>query len=166
MADENAGIQIITPVGYQPFMRCSNQHSYMMLTDIDGKYDMLYDPLFDIYKIRLDEEFCKRIFEQMDCGNKIYPNDDIPDISQEIEKINKLTIYSEARFQDVMHNLKMTNVMDDIRKSFEKHGIAIQGRLKLIDPKRLEQINSQYTADIARRKVKLYPQMDPLIMIS
>jgi len=166
IADENAGFQIITPVGYQPFMRCSAQYSYTMLTDVDGKYDMLCDPLFDIYKIRLDEEFCKRIFELMNCGNKVYPNDDIPDISQEIEKINKLTIFSEARFQGTMQNLGITNVMDDFRKSFEKHGIAIQGKIRLIDPKRLEQINSQYTADIARGKVYLYPQMDPLIMIS
>jgi len=79
VADENARIQIITPVGYQPFMRCSNQYSYMMLTDINGKYDMLCDPLFDIYKIRLEEGFCKQIFEQMDCGNKIYPNESLSD---------------------------------------------------------------------------------------
>ena len=65
-----------------------------------------------------------------------------------------------------MHDLKMTNAMDYFRKLFEKHGIAIQGKLRLIDPKRLEQINSQYTVDIAKRKVKLYPQVNPLIMIS
>jgi len=166
MANENAGFQIITPVGYQPFMRCSAQHSYTMLTNNDGKYDMLYDPLFDIYKIRLDEGFCKRIFEQMDCGNKVYPNDDIPDISQEIEKINKQTIFSESMFRRTMQDGKMTNVMENFRKSFEKHGIAIQGKLRLIDPKRLEQINSKYTVAIARRKVNLYPRIDPLLIIS
>jgi hypothetical protein len=165
LADENAGFQIITPVGYQPFMRCSNQHSYMMLTNNDDKYDMLCDPLFDIYKIRLDEGFCKWIYEQMDCGNKVYPNDDIPDVSLEIEKINKQTIFSGAMFQRVIHDLKMTNAIDDFRKLFEEHGIAIQGKLRLIDPKRLEEINLQYTADIARKKVNLFPQTSPLIII-
>jgi hypothetical protein len=167
IADENAGIQIITPVGYQPFMRCSNQYSYMMLTDINGKYDMLHDPLFDIYKIRLEEGFCNLIFEQMDCGNKVYPNDDIPDISLQIEQLNKLTIFSEARFQRLMHDLKITNdTMDDIRKSLEKHGVLIQGQLKIIDPERLKQINSQYTAAIAQKKANQSPQMSPLVIIS
>ena len=166
MADENAGFQIITPVGYQPFMRCSTQHSYMMLTDIYGEYDMLCDPLFDIYKIPLDEKFCKWIFERMDCGNKVYPNDDIPDISLEIEKINSQTIFSGSRFNRVMRDLKMTNIMDNLLKSLEKHGIAIQGKLVLIDPEKLEQINSQYTADIAGKKINLNPQMDPLLIIS
>jgi dsDNA-specific endonuclease/ATPase MutS2 len=127
---------------------------------------MLCDPLFDIYKIRLDEEFCKRILEQMDCGNKIYPNDDIPDISPEIEKINKQAIFSDARFQRVMRDLKKTNAINAFRKSFEEHGIAIQGKLRLIDPERLKQINLQYTVDVARKKVNLNPRMDPLLIIS
>ena len=166
LADENAGWQIITPVGYQPFMRCSNQYSYMMLTN-DSKYDMLCDPLFDIYKIRLDEDFCKLIYEQMNCGNKVYPNDDIPDISQEIEKLNKQTIFSEPVFRILMAEKKINlHAIGVLREKLAKHGIVIQGRLQLIDPERLKQINSQYTADIAQKKVNLYPQISPLMILS
>jgi hypothetical protein len=59
----------------------------------------------------------------------------------------------------------MANAMDVFRESFEKHGIVIQGKLRLIDPERLKQINSQYTADIVSKKVNLYPPMSPIIIV-
>lgn len=67
ISDENAGFNIITPIGYQPFMRCSQQYGYMMLVK-DKNYDMMQDPLFDKFKFRLDEELCSWIYEEMDIG--------------------------------------------------------------------------------------------------
>ena len=166
LADANAGYQLITPVGYQPFMRCSNQHSYMMLTN-NKEYDMLQDPLFEIYKILLDEDFCNWIYKEMDYGEKVYPHNDIPDISQEIEKINRLTIFSESVFQAVLEKQKLSKKnKDDLRKLLESKGIAIQGKLHLINAERIAQINLQYPASKAMDIAKVKPQMTPLIIMS
>lgn len=53
---EDTAFEIIIPVGYQPFMRCSHQHGYMLLTNED--YDLLQDGRFDKFKFRLTENIC------------------------------------------------------------------------------------------------------------
>ena len=165
MAGKKEGNYIVTPVGYQPFMRCSHQHSYMMLTN-NYEYDMLQDPLFEKFKIPLNENFCKEIYNQMDQGNKIYPNDDIPDITKEIEKINALKIFSESVFQSFFHKINVTkHGIDMTRKLLSEHGFRIMENLELIDKEKLTQINSQYTAEYAMRKVELSPSVSPLIII-
>ena len=50
------------------------------------EYDLMKDKLFKKVKFRLTEDFCKWIYEEMDCGQVIYPNDE--DI---------------ARIQDIVH---------------------------------------------------------------
>ncbi|MCL2195986.1 MAG: FRG domain-containing protein [Treponema sp.] len=165
LADRNAGYNIITPVGYQPFMRCSHQYSYMFMTDNEN-YDMLKDPFFCKYKIRLTEELCNWIYNEMDNGNKVYPNDEIPDISQYIEKINNQTVFSESVFQCAFekHYLMRKNI-ENFRKFLSDNGVVIIGKQKFISGEKLEQINSSYTIDDAIKRINLEPQLSPLMIM-
>ncbi len=58
ISDDRAELDLITPIGYQPFMRCSAQHGYMLLTK-NEKYDMLKDQPLDKFRFEHDEEFCR-----------------------------------------------------------------------------------------------------------
>lgn len=165
ISDESAGFQIITPIGYQPFMRCSHQHGYMMLTNGDT-YNLMEDPLFDKYKFRLDEELCTWIYEEMDHGNAIYPYDDIPDISQYIEKLNHQCSFSESVFQTTMEGLRFTKGdMGYVRETLAYYGFTIQEHLKFIEAEQLAQINDQYKADYAMQKTGISPQIRPLMTL-
>lgn len=56
----------VTLVGYQPFMRCTRQSSYLVQTA--QSYDMFKDASFQKMKFRLTENICNRIFEEMHGG--------------------------------------------------------------------------------------------------
>ena len=44
LSNDEAVTDLIVPIGYQPFMRCSAQHGYMLYVR-DETYDLLKDPL-------------------------------------------------------------------------------------------------------------------------
>ena len=166
VSDENTGFNIITPIGYQPFMRCAQQHGYMLLTK-DKSYELYQDPLFDKFKFKLTEELCNWIYEEMDKGNKIYPNSDIPDISNYIEPINSSKKFSCSVFQEVMKSHK---VPEDKWQMFQDnlslYGVTIGDELEHICKKDLERINKQYNADYAMSKVDCSPQVNPILKLS
>ena len=76
----------IIKIGKQPFLRPYYQSGYLMEL---GKDDDLNKIPFKIkFKIRLTEELSKRIFEEMNCGNNIYPNEPFEEIATLANKIN------------------------------------------------------------------------------
>lgn len=165
LSDESSASQIITPIGYQPFMRCSHQHGYMMLTNNDT-YDLYQDDLFDKYRILLDEELCTWIYEEMDRGNAVYPNDDVPDISQYFEKLNYQCSFSESVFQTAMQDLVVkTNDITAWREVLSGLRFSIKNKTELIKAEQLAQINKQYGVNHATQKIAITPQLFPLIRI-
>ncbi|MGC4019984.1 MAG: FRG domain-containing protein [Muricomes sp.] len=165
MSDEQTKFNIITPIGYQPFMRCSQQYGYMMLVKDEG-YDMMQDPLFDKFRIRLDEELCLWIYEEMDKGNAIYPNDDIPDISQYIEPMNSQHIFSEEVFQTALEGFNMdSNSIKKVRKALEREGYSMRSHISYLSDNKLNKINKKYSADIAFSKVNTSAKARPVLIL-
>ncbi len=165
ISEENSGFNIITPIGYQPFMRCSHQYGYMLLAKNED-YDMMQDPLFDKFKIRLDEEFCLWIYEEMDKGNAIYPHEEIPDISQYIEPMNNQHVFSEKVFKTIIKELNVGNNGEQkIRKELGKYGYSIRSQISYLSTKKLNKINKRYTADIAYSKIGVSSVASPIIIL-
>lgn len=165
IADKNAGFNIITPIGYQPFMRCSHQYGYMMLVNGED-YDMMQDPLFDKFKIRLDEELCSWIYEEMDKGNEIYPHEDIPNISQYIEAMNNQHIFSENVFKTLMKQFDIGSRREQaIREELEKYGYFIRSHISYLSNNKLDKINKKYTAEIAYSKTGATSLARPIIIL-
>lgn len=153
---------IIMPIGYQPFMRCSAQHGYMLLAD-NERYDMLQDPLFDKFRFEHDEEFCHWIFEEMDQGAKVYPLDDVPDLESAMEEISSSHVISSKTFANL-------NLPDDqayiLRRLLHKAGYEVLNHPKeYITKKRLHKINKQYSYKIACQKLDLTPTSSPILYI-
>ena len=87
---------------------------------------MLVDPLFEKMRFRLDEDFCQWVYEMSDSGNAIYPNDDIPDLSKYMTKINHSCHFSQSTFEALT---KMGNCTEDEKKQWKailkKYGFHI-----------------------------------------
>jgi len=161
---ENAAFEIIIPVGYQPFMRCSYQHGYMLLTQ--PKYDLFQDERFDKFKFRLTEDLCHWIFEEMDKGNLIYPHDDVPDISPEIESLNNQMVISREVFENTMRDFRMQGPdCDNARAALERYGVTIAENVSVIMPEKLSEINQSYSAQYAMEKIGITPQISPIISL-
>lgn len=163
---EDTAFNIIIPVGYQPFMRCSNQYGYMLWAD-DPEYDLLQDPLFDKFRFEQDEELCRWIYEEMDRGNKVYPNDDIPHLDQYMEKIRDSRRISQYTFESIIDARYSRRNKELIRKALQKIGYSVvSGQVEYITHNRLRKINRQYSVETALSKMDVEPKARPMITIS
>lgn len=164
ISDDDAGINIITPIGYQPFMRCSSQNGYMLIVKEKG-YDMMHDAKFDKFKFRLDEEFCKWIYEEMVQGNKIYPNNDIPDISGYFAKINNSHIFSKQAFQAATQGWNISDKEAEIIKAeLAKYGFHIsENNVEFITNNQLQKINKRYSIEAAIERTGIEPKCSPIL---
>lgn len=161
---EKNAFGIIIPVGFQPFMRCSCQHAYMLLTRHDD--DLLFDKRFDKFKFRLTAEICNWIYEEMDRGNKIYPQADVPDISKEIEAHNRQKAISDHVFKNSLPDVGFTaNDAEKLKDILNTVGITIQDEVNILSPERITQIDRVYSAQRAMELIGISPQMSPIITI-
>ena len=158
---------LITPIGYQPFMRCSAQHGYMLIAR-DERYDMLRDPLFDKFRFAHDEDFCRWIFEQMDGGAKIYPNEDAVDLAQYMDRIAATRQISRQTFALVTEDLHYTQPQaQELRRALQREGFTVlDGQREYIHAGKLQKINRRYTAEAARQKLGCRPVTRPMFTLT
>lgn len=165
--DQDALLSNIIPVGYQPFMRCSSQHGYMLMVR-DPKYDMLKDSWFQKFRFRLEEDLCQWIFEEMDQGNKIYPHNDVPELEQYMEKIRTSKTISRENFDYFMKKYGLTERENELcAQSLTKFGCTVvRGNNSYITPNRLAKINRKYGIEEALKRTEGVPVMSPMIQLS
>lgn len=173
-AKEEDTRNIITPIGYQPFMRCSTQYGYMMNTD--ENYDLMQDKLFRKVKFRLTENFCNWIYEEMDCGKAIFPNDDdiarIKDIVRVVSDLNKGVEFSRYNAENVRKDITSVLTKEPDKEldpiyfysSLKRRGIKIREEVKLLSDKNIEKINERYTLDKVEAKMEM-AKCSPIMVI-
>lgn len=86
----------ILPIGYQPFMRCHSQHGYGIF--MKNPFPLQEDSQFEKLHFRHDEKFSREMFEKMDCGRKIYPQEGLNQFDDIIEQIKHTTIFSREAY--------------------------------------------------------------------
>lgn len=147
----------IVPVGYQAFNRSGLQSAYMLMTG-NPDYDMLKDQRFCKIRFKLDENLCEWIYREMDKGDKIYPHDDVPDITKYIEKIAKNpTVFSKSTFEDYVKKVSLNaSQTEDLRNRLVNYGYVISDHdIDYINGAELEEINKNYTIDKVLEKYKI-----------
>lgn len=166
LTNDEAVTDLIAPIGYQPFMRCSAQHGYMLYVR-DETYDLLEAPLFDKFRIEHDEDFCRWIFDEMNCGTRVYPQDDIPKIESYMEKIRNTHIISQATFENLMkHGHYSEQEVQAIKQQFQRERyVILGGQAEHIHSNKLRKINKQYSIDIAYSKVDIPATSRPMIIL-
>lgn len=158
------GTKIITPIGYQPFMRCSSQYGYCIWAP-DKTYDLYKDPMFEKTLIALDEEFCRWLFEEMGNGELIYPIHDIPDMEDHLSKFNTMRRFSERSFYHIFRNMPeySPETLELFRADLLKVGIIIvRGEQEHLPKKKIAKINKRYSLHDAERSFDL-DSTDPII---
>ena len=161
---DDTAFEIVIPVGYQPFMRCSRQHGYMLWTQ--QGYDLFQDKRFDKMKFCLTEELCNWIYEEMGRGEAIYPNDDVPDISLEFGRLNDQNVFCEQVFESAMQDFHLKKEdWDMARQALETYGFTIRPEAHVILPERVAEINAQYPVEYAMKMTGLLPQMRPIMTL-
>lgn len=164
--DNAKGSDIITPVGYQPFMRCAAQSAYILPCS-DKDYDMYKDTLFEKYKIRLTEEMCQWIFCEMDKGNKIYPRNDVPDISKVIERINNTHHFSERSYNDLCNIVGWSEEQaTNMKELLKSYGYHIYDKKKdYVNANKMRKWNKRYSLEYVHSLIDETPKIKPVIVI-
>jgi len=98
--DDYFNLTEVEPIGYQPFIRCSAQNGFIIRGN--PEYDMFCDPAFAKVRFRLTQEICDWIYDEMDCGNKIYPKEPFVDISRVVSRIKTTKRFSKQAFEKLM----------------------------------------------------------------
>ena len=166
LTNDETGLDLIAPIGYQPFMRCSTQHGYALYVRNES-YDLLHDPLFDKFRIRHDEEFCQWIFDEMKQGGKVYPHDDIPKVAEYMDAIRNSHIISQTTFEHfVEHNHYSEQKSREIRQQLQREGYTIlKGEVEHIHNNQLRKINKKYSIDVAYSKVDIPAVARPMVTL-
>lgn len=115
---------LIYPIGFQPFMRCSMQNGYAIYM---RKESSLYDDnQFEKLRFRHSEKLSNWIFEEMKEGELIYPHEGLEAAGDIIKEISLLNEFSEEAFQ---YALKRSHKY--FSKEDEKECRKVLGRYKI-----------------------------------
>ncbi len=98
-------VAMILPVGFQPFMRCHMQYGYVAI--MNPYLSLQKEPSFEHFFFRHDECFCKDIFELMDCGKRIYPQEGLNILHNEISEIRTLMSFPREVFEFACEEMRM-----------------------------------------------------------
>ena len=111
-ADLSKGItkNLIYPLGFQPFMRCSMQNGYgiYMRTGEALQKDIGFEKL----RFRHNEELSKRVFDYMKGGELIYPHEGLKGVDFIIEQLKRLTDFSESAFEYALRRSQYFSMKD------------------------------------------------------
>ena len=104
---------LMYPIGFQPFMRCSMQDGY-------GIYMRKAQPLqedigFQKLRFRHSEELSRRVFERMDGGKAIYPHEGLVQTQFIIDEIKKSTVFSKVAFYYALKKSQYYRIVDEER---------------------------------------------------
>lgn len=109
---EKQNIPKVLPIGYQPFMRCQKQTGYVlqMKEDEDFKYNTVFRRMFFEHSTKLSEG----VFEYMENGDGIYPQEPLRMFDEEIDKMKIGTTFSSDVFEAALARLNLTEQKDEM----------------------------------------------------
>ena len=158
-------------IGYQPLMRCHHQSGYIM--PMMREKCLQEDSRFEKMRFLQSEELSNQVFEMMDNGKKVFPNEGIKLALDTIRGIQKSLVFSEDDlsyaydFGEV--DKKIFSPIDDLKKSLCNY--RINGEVITIqkdeveyhmDSATLEKINEHYDGknllDMIGNMINLYPE--------
>lgn len=88
---------VILPIGFQPFMRCHSQYAYGI--QMKEPYPLQNDISFEKLHFRHSEKLSRDVYELMDGGKKIYPQEGLDDFQDVLNDIRTATSFSEEAFR-------------------------------------------------------------------
>lgn len=87
----------ILPIGFQPFMRCHMQYGYAI--KMDESMDLYTDVNFEKLKFKHSEKLSNLVFDKMQAGKLIFPNEGLLSCMDQIENIKDSKCFSSDAFE-------------------------------------------------------------------
>lgn len=133
----------VLPIGYQPFMRCHSQYGYglYMKHSIPLQENLMFEKLH----FRHNEKLSQRIYEMMDGGKKIYPEEGLDGFYDIIDNIIHATNFSEEAFLSALEKNGLTEQSDKYRLTLEKSRIC---------PKPILICGNEHPFRVARQRIR------------
>lgn len=135
-------------IGYQPFMRCHYQSGYV--------YPLRYgiplneDRRFEKMRFRQSVELSEQVFQMMDGGKKVFPQEGIAEIRDILIQIQNSTTFSYddlmCAYEIDMVNKKLYPTVNDMQRALEKQGYCIVNDdvQYIFDSTVLDSVNKKY----------------------
>ena len=123
---------IVLPIGFQPFMRCSMQSGYgiYMREPIPLQQDCAFEKL----RFRHSEKLANWIFEKMEGGKRIYPYEGLTEAQFVIDKIRGLYAFSKEALQYAVYRSHYYRLEDIDKAEKDLQNFSIGGNfIKIID---------------------------------
>lgn len=138
-------------IGYQPLHRCHSQNGYIF--PMKDARPLQEDNRFEKLRFRQSAELSRKVFDYMDAGRKVFPNEGINAAEPVLQKIQTGTTFSDANLKYAFYycNKAMFESEDSLKKALE--GFETAGERISFQPEEVEypiseelknEINSQY----------------------
>lgn len=89
-------------IGYQPLQRCAHQSGYIY--PMRNERSLQEDWHFEKMRFRHSVELSQQVYQMMDAGKKIFPNEGITELRSYIDEIKHSVVFSMFELQCVYEN--------------------------------------------------------------
>ena len=137
-------VNLVLPIGFQPFVRCHMQTAYAI--KMEKPFPLQDDIGFEKLFFRHSEKLSRDVYELMDCGRKIYPQEGLSEFKDIIDDIKCTQIFSESAFFDACDTLGIKDT-DNYKKLLHECGVSVvsnNSQFK-INRQRLRAMNRKYS---------------------
>ncbi|MBQ2936623.1 MAG: FRG domain-containing protein [Lachnospiraceae bacterium] len=86
-------------IGFQPFMRCHHQSGYVF--PMRNEVILQQNEKFEKLRFKQSEDLSQYVYEMMDGGKKVYPNEGINDALDVLRLIQSAVVFSEEDVKEV-----------------------------------------------------------------
>lgn len=115
---------LILPIGYQPFMRCHSQYGYGL--HMCNSIPLQENGAFERLCFRHSEKLSQAVFDLMDGGRKIYPDEGLNEFQDILDRIATATNFSESAFAAALEKNQLSGKADEYRSKLERFEVILQ----------------------------------------
>ena len=135
-------------IGFQPLLRCHSQNAYVFPMRENAPLQL--NNKFEKLRFEQSEELSNYIYEIMDCGKKVYPEEGITSIIDVIEEMKQSNIFSEDDIQFVYEmdvDKALFPSIEEFKAALVETEVSIDGTRRKIEIVRDDII---YLTDLSR----------------
>lgn len=138
-------------IGFQPFMRCHHQNGYVF--PMRNEVILQQNEKFEKLRFKQSEDLSQYVYEMMDGGKKVYPNEGINDALDVLRLIQNAVVFSEEDVKAVYDEIDKSvfSSFDLFREALLKTNVAgntiqiVPNEVEYpMDKGLLERINDRY----------------------
>ena len=144
---ENLHITHVTPVGIQPFQRCEKQSAFII--EAGRQYNMLKDHSFAKVKFKQTPEICEWIYEKMQDGELVYPNEGNANCKDIADTISASMVHTHNAFDYAINNLGVDIARkDELLERLAERGYEFREKMEWCTPERQAALEEDYINSI------------------